>query len=141
MTVAYTERTISVPADAEAVFDVVIDLENLSAWLPAGVEVERYGPGLVRLWLGEEVVERSIAVDWDKLAITWGNRTVQTCIGTLRVLRLASDRSAVAVRLTGPAGLPMPTLDDWLARALETLVTVVAAERRAVQRSTMVLPS
>ncbi|MER5261710.1 SRPBCC family protein [Actinosynnema sp. NPDC002837] len=126
---AFAERTRSVPADAEAVFDLVTDLENLSAWLPAGVEVERYGPNLVRLWLGEQSVERQVAVDWDKLRIDWGGRSSPTCFGTLRVLRVAPARSAVTVRLTGPDGFPAPRLDDWLADALEALVTAVGAER------------
>ncbi|OKI13795.1 hypothetical protein A6A25_16040 [Saccharothrix sp. CB00851] len=134
MAATFAERTTSVPADAEAVFDVVTDLEHLSAWLPSGVEVERYGPDLVRLWLGERVVERRFAVDWDKLRIDWGNRTAATCVGTLRVLRIAPGRSAVTVRLTGPDGLPAPRLDDWLASALEALVAMVAAERGALPR-------
>lgn len=136
MSVAAAERTTSVPADAEAVFDVVTDLEHLSTWLPAGVEVERYGPDLVRLWLGEDVVERRIAVDWDKLRIDWGGRSAATCHGALRVLRLGPGRSAVTVRLTGPAGLPAPRLDDWLAAALDALVTAVHAERAAAPRFT-----
>ncbi|WP_158853473.1 SRPBCC family protein [Saccharothrix deserti] len=141
MTIAYTERTISIPADAEAVFDVVTDLENLSAWLPAGIDVERYGPHLVRLWVGEDTVERHVAVDWEKLRIDWGDRTSSTYFGTLQVLRIAPGRSAVTIRLTGAAGLPTPRLDDWLARALEALVTVVGAERRASPHFVGVLPS
>ncbi len=138
---AFAERTTSVPADAEAVFDVITDLENLSAWLPAGVEVERYGPDLVRLWVGEDVVERRIAVDWDKLRIDWGGRSAPTYVGALRVLRVAPGRSAVTVRLTGPAGFPGPRLDDWLACALEALVAVVGAERGAPPRFAGVLPA
>ena len=138
---AFAERTTSVPADAEAVFDVVTDLENLSAWLPAGVEVERYGPNLVRLWLGERSVERQVAVDWDKLRIDWGGRSAPTCFGALRVLRIAPGRSAVTVRLTGPDGFPSSRLDDWLAGALEALVTTVGAERGSPPSFTGVLPS
>ncbi|MFE2752537.1 SRPBCC family protein [Actinosynnema sp. NPDC059335] len=138
---AFAERTASVPADAEVVFDVVTDVEHLSTWLPAGVEVERYGPHLVRLWLGEEVVERRVAVDWDKLRIDWGSRSAPTYVGALQVLRVAPGRSAVTVRLTGPAGLPAPRLDAWLARALEALVEVVGAERGTPPRSLLVPPT
>ncbi|WP_306744866.1 SRPBCC family protein [Saccharothrix yanglingensis] len=112
------ERTRSVPADAEAVFDVVTDLEHLSSWLPEGVEVERYGAHVVRLWVRGGVVERRLAVDWANLSVTWGDPVSPACTG---VLRLSPGRCAVSACLTGPAGLPAPRLDDWLVRALDAL--------------------
>ncbi|MDR6594197.1 SRPBCC family protein [Saccharothrix longispora] len=124
MTVPPAERTRSMPVDAEAVFEVITDLEDLSSWLPAGVEVDCYGAHLVRLWVGGEVVERRIAVDWDSLGITWGDPHSPTYTGTVRVLRVAPGRSAVTVRLTGSAGLPPSRLDDWLVRALDELALV-----------------
>ncbi|GAA1296311.1 SRPBCC family protein [Saccharothrix xinjiangensis] len=125
------ERTRSVPADAEAVFDVLTDLDQLSAWLPSGVEVERYGPDLVRLWVGEQVVERRLVVDWANLRIEWGDRAAPAYRGELRVLRIAPGRCAVAVRLVGPEGLPAPRLDDWLVEALEVLAGLVGAGDRS----------
>ncbi|PSL57361.1 polyketide cyclase/dehydrase/lipid transport protein [Saccharothrix carnea] len=132
------ERTTSIPADADVVFDVVTDLENLSAWLPSGVEVERYGPNLVRLWSGENNVVRHVVVDWDKLTIDWGSPNAPTYVGNLQVLRTAPGLSAVAVRLTGPEGLPTQRLENWLARALEALATAVSAERRATPHAVAV---
>ncbi|WP_344959788.1 SRPBCC family protein [Saccharothrix longispora] len=115
------ERTRSVPADAEAVFDVVTDLEHLSSWLPEGVEVERCGAHVVRLWVRGGIVERRLAVDWANLSVTWGDPVSPACTGVLRVLRLSPGRCAVSACLTGPAGLPAPRLDDWLVRALDAL--------------------
>ncbi|WP_367138308.1 SRPBCC family protein [Saccharothrix sp. HUAS TT1] len=125
-------RTRSMPADAEAVFDVVTDLEHLAAWLPAGVEVELYGPGLLRLWprggARDEPRERQVRIDWEDLRVQWGGDAA-TYAGSLRVLRMAPGRSAVAVELTGPAGMAVSSLDGWLTEALDALALVVGAER------------
>lgn len=125
------------PADAEAVFDVVSNLDNMTTWLPDSVEVELSGPNLIRLWFpGRHTdvdVERRVTVDWDRLRITWGSETNTSCSGTLQVLRLATDRSAVSVRLTGPLGTSVSSVDAWVEAALNALETVVAAECRTKQ--------
>nr|WP_274534319.1 SRPBCC family protein [Saccharothrix sp. CB00851] len=130
---ARTARTKTMPADADVVFDVITDVEHLSAWLPPGVEIELYGPGLLRLWplrgFRDEPCERQVRIDWDGLRVCWGENTATTYTGNLRVLRLAPGRSAVSVELTGPAELPVPLLDDWLERALDALATVVRAKQ------------
>jgi uncharacterized protein YndB with AHSA1/START domain len=128
--VTAAERTRSVPADAEAVFEVLTDVDQLSSWLPAGVEVERYGPGVVRVWVGDEVVERRLVVDWANLRVEWGDPAAPTYRGALRVLRIAPGRCAVTVRLVGPEGLPAPRLDDWLVEALEALTRLVGGGGR-----------
>jgi hypothetical protein len=125
------------PADAEAVFDVVSDLDNMTTWLPDSVEVELSGPNLIRLWFpgrhADVDVERRVNVDWDRLRITWGSETTTSCSGTLQVLRLAADRSAVSVWLTGPPGASMSSVDAWTEAALDALETVVASECRTKQ--------
>ncbi|KOX19698.1 hypothetical protein ADK67_32655 [Saccharothrix sp. NRRL B-16348] len=130
---ARTTRTRTMPADAEVVFDIVTDLEHLDSWLPTGAEVELYGPGLLRLWpfdgADDEPCERRVRIDWGHLKVQWGGDEATTYTGVLRVLRMTPGRSAVAVDLTGPAHLPQPLLDSWLARALDALATVVGAER------------
>ncbi|NUT48225.1 MAG: SRPBCC family protein [Saccharothrix sp.] len=138
-TAARTSSTKSMPADAEAVFDVVTDLEHLSAWLPPGVEVELYGPALLRLWPAGtsrvEPCERQVRIDWEHLRVRWGGAEAASYTGHLRVLRMAPGRSVVVVDLTGPAGLPLPLLDSWLAHALDALAAVVGAGRPAVTRT------
>ena len=125
------------PADAEAVFDVVSDLDNMTAWLPGSVEIELSGPNLVRLWLPglhvEVEVERQVEIDWERLHITWGGEMTTSCTGSLRVLRLAAGRSAVSVRLTGPPGASVSSVDAWVEAALNALEAVVASECRTKQ--------
>ncbi|WP_181320013.1 SRPBCC family protein [Saccharothrix carnea] len=131
---ARTARTKTIRADAEAVFDVITDVEHLSDWLPPGVEIELYGPGVLRLWplrgFRDEPFERQVRIDWDGLRVCWGGITATTYTGNLRVLRIAPGCSAVSVELTGSAELPVPLLDDWLAQALDALAAVVCAERQ-----------
>ncbi|MEU4806283.1 SRPBCC family protein [Actinosynnema sp. NPDC023587] len=125
--------TRTVPAGADAVFDVVTDLEHLSSWLPPGVEVERYGPNLVRLWTDlDEGVERVVLIDWEDLRVEWGGELTPAYSGRLRVLRVAVDRSAVTVDLTGPAGMPRHRVERWAEQALDGLATTVRVEPRAV---------
>jgi hypothetical protein len=123
------------PADAEAVFDIVSDLDNLTTWLPDSVEVELFSTNLLRLWLpglhADVDVERQVDIDWERLRITWGSETTTTCSGTLQVLRLTSARSAVSVRLTGPPGASTNSVDAWIESALDALEKVVAAEHLA----------
>ncbi|WP_447007905.1 hypothetical protein ACRAKI_16140 [Saccharothrix isguenensis] len=131
-TSARTARTRSMPADAEVVFDVVTDLEHLADWLPPGVEIELYGPGLLRLWSRhafDEPCERQVRIDWENLKVEWGSDEAPSHAGSLRVLRMTPGRSVVAVDLAGPLGLPMPLLDGWLAHALDSLAAVVGAEQ------------
>ncbi|GAA1350468.1 SRPBCC family protein [Saccharothrix algeriensis] len=135
MTAAHGTSTCAraMPAGAEVVFDIVTDLDNLSSWLPPGVEVERYGPDLLRLWTHrDEVVERRIAIDWEHLRVTWASEATPTYAGRLRVLRIAPHRSAVDLRLTGPEGLPRHRLDEWADRALTALAALAGAEPRDV---------
>lgn len=120
------------PADAEAVFDIVSDLEHMTTWLPGSVEVELSGPNLIRLWLpgrhADLDLQRQVDIDWDRLRITWGNEPATSCTGTLQVLRLAHDRSAVTVRLTGPPGASASSVDTWVEAAFDALETVIATE-------------
>lgn len=128
------------PADAEAVFDVVSDLENMTAWLPGSVEIELSGPHLIRLWMpgrhAELGLERQVAIDWDRLRVTWGGESAISCTGTVQVLRLAADRSAVTVRLTGPSGSSASQVDAWVESALDALETAIATECGTTQRAT-----
>ncbi len=125
-------RSRSMPADAEAVFDVLSDLDNMTVWLPDSIEVELSGPNLIRLWLPglhtDVDVERRVSIDWERLRITWGSETTTSCNGTVQVLRLTANRSAVCVRLTGPPGASRSTVDTWVESALDALEAVVAAE-------------
>jgi uncharacterized membrane protein len=125
------------PANADAVFDVLSDLDNMTTWLPDSIEVELSGPNLIRLWLpglhADVDVERQVTIDWERLRITWGSETTTSCNGTLQVLRLTAGRSAVSVRLTGPPGASRSAVDTWVESALDALETVVADECRTKQ--------
>jgi hypothetical protein len=125
-------RSRTLPAPADTVFEIVTDLENLHTWLPRAVEVERYGPDLLRLWLRhgdhDEAVERLLTVDWENLRVQWHSETTTNYTGVLRVLPISEDRSAITVDLAGGAGMPAVRVDDWLENALDALVAVVAEE-------------
>ncbi|GGP78343.1 hypothetical protein GCM10010185_60100 [Saccharothrix coeruleofusca] len=121
-------RSLSMPADAENLFEIITDLENLSAWLPRGLEVERYGPNLVRLWLPHGAVERHIAIDWENLRVVWGSDATPSYRGRVQVLRIGPHRSAVTADVVGASGIADPRVDSWLDQALHALAEVVAVE-------------
>jgi hypothetical protein len=120
------------PATADAVFEIITDLENLHTWLPRSVEVERYGPDLLRLWLHhgdrDEAVERRLTIDWAHLRVEWHSETTTSYTGVLRVLRISANRSVITVDLIGGAGMPAIRVDDWLDRALDALAAIVTDE-------------
>ncbi|GLZ28043.1 hypothetical protein Lesp02_02330 [Lentzea sp. NBRC 105346] len=128
------------PADAEVVFDVVTDLEYMTTWLPRSIEVELSGPNLVRLWLPgadhDIDLERQVSIDWERLRIDWGIDSTTSYSGSLQVLRLAPDRSAVTVtvEITGAEGVPRCRVEAWVEEALGALETVIAAEPRPPSR-------
>lgn len=119
------------PADADAVFDIVADLANMT-WLPPGVEIELPGPGLLRLWIRSDGqdrdVERPLRIDWERLRIEWGSDTTVSYTGSIQVLRLAPDTCSVAVGLTGPRRFPRALVDAWIDDALEALAAEVHFE-------------
>ncbi|WNV85161.1 SRPBCC family protein [Umezawaea sp. Da 62-37] len=125
-------RNRSTSAAADTVFGIITDLEDLHTWLPRAVEVERYGPGLLRLWLRngdhDETVERGPTVDRDSLRGRWHSEATTSYTGALRVPRVGADRCAITVDLVGGTGMPAVRVEDWLARALDSLATVVAEE-------------
>ncbi|MFS8097472.1 SRPBCC family protein [Lentzea alba] len=129
---AVLTRSRSMPADAEAVFDIVSDLENMTTWLPGSVEIELSSPNRIRVWLpgrhAEFGLERRVWIDWDRLRVKWGSESTTACSGTLQVLRLADDRSAVTVQLIGPPGASAIHVNTWVESALDALETVIATE-------------
>lgn len=125
------------PADADAVFDVLTDLESMADWLPRAVDIELCGPNVIRLWMrsgdGEVDLERRVHIDWDRLRVEWGSESTTSYTGWLQVLRLAPDRSAVTVEVNGPAGVSANRVNTWVEEALDALATVVATEPRPPQ--------
>ncbi|GAA0251443.1 hypothetical protein GCM10010492_59770 [Saccharothrix mutabilis subsp. mutabilis] len=123
--------TRSVPTDADAVFEVMTDLDDVSVWLPAGLDVDRYGPDLVRLWIGRggvhHIVERRVDVDWESRRITWGTAGASYS-GTARVLHIAPGRSAVTAQVELHHATHRATVETWLHHALDGLAEAVAAE-------------
>ncbi len=119
-------RSRSIPADAEAVFEVVADLGDM-AWLPPGVETELAGPRLLRLWFGDHDVDMPVMIDWRSLCISWGDGDA-SCSGWLRVSSLDDNTSVVSVHLRGPRGVPEARVSAWTDNALEALAFEVRAE-------------
>ncbi len=122
-------------ADADAVFEVLTDLDNLSAWLPAGIEAERYCPGVLRLWISrhhvDHVVERRLQIDWTRLRVAWGEPG-STYSGAVRVQHEARGRCAVNAHVTGPVGAHRTMVAAWLGLALDGLAAAASSEEYRV---------
>ena len=125
------ERTM--PADAETVFAVVSDLEQLPRWLPKPVEVRPTGEGEVHADVPPRGVtaEGTVQVRPDQLRVEWGH--APDYAGWLQVEHGEPGRSSVLLHLSflgdqpethggRPADEVQQWLDDGLAR-LEQLVT------------------
>jgi uncharacterized protein YndB with AHSA1/START domain len=125
------ERTM--PADAETVFAVVSDLEQLPRWLPKPVEVRPTGEGEVHANVPPRGVaaEGTVRVRPEQLRVEWGHAPDYT--GWLQVERAEPGRSSVLLHLSflgdqpethggRPAHEVQQWLDDGLTR-LEQLVT------------------
>ncbi|XVV01269.1 SRPBCC family protein [Actinosynnema sp. CA-248983] len=128
--------TRAMPAGADAVLEVITSLDDLSTWLPDGIDVDLYGPGLLRLWIRhgvvDRIVERQVHTDWDLRRITWGEPG-SSYSGTAQVLHVAPGRSAVIAQVELRDTAHRATVEAWLDRALDGLAEVVAAESEAAR--------
>ncbi|NUT51509.1 MAG: hypothetical protein HOV94_30065 [Saccharothrix sp.] len=132
----HATATRSMPAGADAVLDVVTGLDDLSAWLPEGIDVDRYGPDLLRLRIRHgavgRILERRVATDWELRRITWGEPG-SSYSGAVQVLHGAPGRSAVVAQVELRDAAHRALVETWLGRALDGLAEVVAAESEAVR--------
>ncbi|MBW4720495.1 SRPBCC family protein [Saccharothrix obliqua] len=127
--------TTSAPADPDAVFSVLTDLDALPSWLPPGLDVAHAAPGRLRLWVAHghlaRVVDRRVSVDRDARRLVWGVDG-EWCSGEVRVRPAGAGRSTVTARLAGPSAVAGVHPREWLEEALAGLVTAVEIERHVV---------
>jgi uncharacterized protein YndB with AHSA1/START domain len=135
--VAEFEAERGMPADAQAVFEVVSDLDHLGEWLPTQVEVRPVREGEVHA----QVEQRQVDVDGlvrvrpEQLRVEWGSEQSPDYAGWLQVEHAGEGRSSVVLHLsflghqpeTRPHGHAREELQTWLADGLDRLERLVAA--------------
>lgn len=120
------------PADADAVFAVVADLDRLPEWLPGEVDVRPTGAGAVHADVGARDVDAdgTVRVRAEQLRVEWGR--APDYAGWLQVEHAEPGHSSVVLHLSflgdqaethggRPAADVRRWLDDGLAR-LERLI-------------------
>ncbi len=129
-----TERRM--PADAEAVFAVVGDLDRLPEWMPPPVGVRPTGDGEVHA----DVEPRGVHADGlvrvrpEQLRVEWGSEDSPDYAGWLQVFHAEAGHSSVTLHLsflghqpeTRPHGHAADEVREWLDDALARLEGVVA---------------
>lgn len=121
------------PAEADAVFAVVSDLERLPEWLPEPVDVRSTGDGEVHADVAQRGVQANgtVQVRPDQLRVEWGHAPEYA--GWLQVEHGAPGRSSVVLHLSflghqtetrrhGSAG---PELEGWMEDCLTKLEGLV----------------
>jgi uncharacterized protein YndB with AHSA1/START domain len=135
--VAEFEAERGMPADAQAVFEVVADLDRLTEWLPMQVDVRPVREGEVHA----QVEQRQVDVDGlvrvrpEQLRVEWGSDATPDYAGWLQVEHAGEGRSSVVLHLsffgkqpeTRPHGQAREELQAWLADGLDRLERLVAA--------------
>lgn len=125
------------PADAQAVFEVVSDLDHLGEWLPIQVDVRSVREGEVHA----QVEQRQVDVDGlvrvrpEQLRVEWGSDKTPDYAGWLQVEHAGEGRSSVVLHLsflghqpeTRPHGHAREELQAWLSDGLDRLERLVAA--------------
>lgn len=121
------------PANADTVFDIVADLAN-TTWLPAGVEIELPGPGLLRLWISsagqDHDLDRPLRIDWERLRVERGSDPTASCtgLGPGAAARTGDVLGSGAAHRSAPG--PTALVDEWIDDALEALAAEVRLEIR-----------
>ncbi|OZM83621.1 SRPBCC family protein [Pseudonocardia sp. MH-G8] len=120
-------------ADAERVFAVVSDLDQLSAWLPVPVDVRPTGDGEVHADVPERGVEAegTVRVRAEQLRVEWGH--APDYAGWLQVEHADPGRSSVVLHLSflgdqpeAHGGAPAEEVQRWLDDALTRLERLVS---------------
>jgi uncharacterized protein YndB with AHSA1/START domain len=127
------EAERAMPADAETVFAVVSDLEQLPRWLPKPVEVRSTGEGEVHADVPPRGVaaEGTVQVRPEQLRVEWGHAPAYA--GWLQVEHGAPGRSSVLLHLSflgdqpeTHGGRPADEVQQWLDDGLARLEQLVA---------------
>ena len=124
------------PADADAVFAVVGDLDRLSEWMPEPVGVRPTGDGEVHA----DVEPRDVHADGlarvrpEQLRVEWGSEGSPDYAGWLQVEHADPGRSSVVLHLSflgdqpeAHRGAAADELKGWLDDALTRLERLVAS--------------
>lgn len=125
------------PAEAEAVFAIVGDLDRLPEWMPEPVGVRPTGDGEVHADVAARDVHADglVGVRPEQLRLEWGSEDSPDYAGWLQVQHAEPGHSSVTLHLSFLGDQPEtrrhgPAADEvraWLDDALERLERVVAA--------------
>ena len=128
------EAERGMPADADAVFAVVSDLDRLPEWLPEPVDVRSTGDGEVHADVPKRGIQAdgTIEVRKEQLRVEWGHAPEYA--GWLQVEHAAPGRSSVVLHLsflgkqteTRKHGSAGPELEAWMNDCLTKLEGLVA---------------
>jgi uncharacterized protein YndB with AHSA1/START domain len=131
------EAERGMPADAEVVFGLVADLDNLNEWLPTPVDVRPTGDGEVHAHVEPRHVDVDglVRVRPEQLRVEWGSEASPDYAGWLQVEHANPGRSSVVLHLsflgeqpeTRPHGAAGDEVRGWLDDGLARLERLVAA--------------
>jgi uncharacterized protein YndB with AHSA1/START domain len=124
------------PADAQAVFAIVGDLDRLPEWMPEPIGVRPTGDGEVHA----DVEPRNVHADGlvgvrpEQLRVEWGSEETPDYAGWLQVEHAEEGHSSVVLHLsflgdqpeTREHGHARDEVQDWLDEALTRLERLVA---------------
>ncbi len=128
------------PADAEAVFAIVGDLDRLPEWMPEPIGVRPTGDGSGTTTVHADVEPRDVHADGlvgvrpEQLRVEWGSEDSPDYAGWLQVQHAEPGHSSVLLHLsflgdqpeTRPHGHAADEVRQWLDDALARLEQVVA---------------
>lgn len=128
------------PAEAEAVFAVVGDLDRLSEWMPAPVGIRPTGDGGDASTVHADVDARDVHADGlvgvrpEQLRVEWGSESSPDYAGWLQVQHAEPGHSSVTLHLsflgdqpeTRRHGHAADEVREWLDESLARLERVVA---------------
>lgn len=127
------EAERGMPAEADAVFAVVSDLDRLPEWLPEPVDVRSTGDGAVHAEVDRRGVQAdgTVQVRKEQLRVEWGHAPEYA--GWLQVEHAAPGRSSVVLHLsflghqteTRKHGSAGPELEGWMQDCLTKLEALV----------------
>lgn len=124
------------PAEADAVFAIVGDLNRLPEWMPAPIGVRPTGDGEVHADVESRDVHADglVGVRPEQLRLEWGSEDSPDYAGWLQVEHAEPGHSSVVLHLsflghqpeTRPHGHARDEVQAWLDEALGRLERVVA---------------
>jgi uncharacterized protein YndB with AHSA1/START domain len=130
------EAERGMPADAQAVFEVVSDLERLPQWLPVEVDVRTTDDGEVRAQVEQRHVDMRglVRVRPEQLRVEWGSEESPDYAGWLQVEHADPGRSSVVLHLsfmghqveTRKHGTAGDEVQGWMEDGLNRLEQLVA---------------